>query len=78
MNAQLLLFDDEQYDITDKLRNLRISVRLGWTPFSVDKLQKCSIVYGITCEQVLNTYEKVISNEQLSDNTKNKKCPESS
>ena len=65
---QLRLFELADYDINRKLANLRNSIRLGWSPFSVDKLREASIMYGVSCEIVLKTYEQVI-NEELSDNS---------
>jgi hypothetical protein len=57
-----------QHGHSQNLTNLRNSIRLGWTPFSVDNLLKASTVYGVLCETVLKTYKEV-TNEQSSDNS---------
>jgi hypothetical protein len=57
---QLDLFDLNEYDITPHLTNLRNSMRLGWRPFSVDKLEKAAKMYRILCEIIWRQYESVI------------------
>jgi hypothetical protein len=77
MNEQFELFKPDCY-IEPKLANLRNSIKLGWAPFSVDKLQKASRMYGVLCETVWNTYEQVIVNEQPSYNSEGEKRSEAS
>ena len=70
--SQLFLFDIDEYDITKrngKLANLRNSIRSGWNPFSVDKLEKASKMYAVSCEVVLKTYERVINELKFSDDS---------
>lgn len=70
---QLYLFDTDIYDIQKrdgKLANLRSSIRLGWRPFTVDNVLKASKMYGLLCQTVFDTCERVIKYEQeLSDNS---------
>jgi len=69
---QFYLFDMDEYNIHKrdrKLVNLRNSIRTGWYPFSIDKLQKASTMYGVLCEVVWKTYERVTDEQKLSDNS---------
>ena len=56
---QLDLFNLNEYDITPRLANLRLSMRLGWTPFSIDNLEKASKMYRILCNVVWQQYDVV-------------------
>lgn len=62
MENQLNLFDDAPFDITPKLTSIRNSMMSEWTPFSIDNLQKTGKIYGVTCNYVWDTFEKVIEN----------------
>jgi hypothetical protein len=69
MTNEPTLFDIDQYDITPKLKALESLVRpLPTFHFGVDKLQKMSTMYGVSCETVLRAKERV-TNEQLSDDS---------
>ena len=66
------LFDTTDFNIcrpNGKLANLRNSMRNGWYPFSVDKVQQASTLYGVSCEIVWKTYEQVVheKDEDLND-----------
>lgn len=61
---QLTLFNLDEYDIRPKLYGLRASIRInGWAPFSVDKLQKAGMLYGVLCNTVFSTYEEVVAKQ---------------
>lgn len=57
---QLDLFDTTEYNILPKLTNLRNSIRLGWDPFSIDKLEKASKMYHVLCDVVWKQYDVVM------------------
>ena len=77
MITQLELFDPIETVLMDihnyngKLANLRNSMRCGWSPFSIDNLQKASNMYGVLCSTVWSSYERLI-NEELSYNSKDR------
>lgn len=74
MNEQLNLFNITTSDYIDNLKEIEYEIKDGgWTPFSIDTLQKMSIMYGVMCQDVLKLYEKV-TNEQLSNNSKDYQC----
>lgn len=70
MYIQLDLFNTEQYNINPRLANLRNSMRLGWSPFSIDNLEKACSMYRILCEVVWKQYERILD-EQPCDNSEN-------
>ena len=72
MHIQLDLFDTAEYNIIPKLANLRNSMRFGWSPFSIDNLEKASKMYHILCYVVWKQYEVVMKEndyEQSCDNS---------
>lgn len=83
MQDQLTLFDINQYDITPEIERLKLClrdepwvgfIREGWHPIKLDNVDRIAIVFGISRQTVLNTYENFI-NEQLSYNSENQGCP---
>ena len=46
-------------------------MRLGWSPFSIDNLEKAGKVYHVLCEVVWKQYEVVMAEnyEQSSNNS---------
>lgn len=65
MSEQLYLFDVAPYDKTVSLKDLETSILLcNWRPFSIDKLQKASKMYGISCETIWNAYENLVDEKQ--------------
>lgn len=72
MHIQLDLFDTAEYDINPRLANLRNSMRLGWSPFSIDNLEKAGRVYHVLCDVVWKQYDVVTEEnnyEQSCDNS---------
>ena len=72
MHIQLDLFDTAEYNILPKLASLRNAMRFGWSPFSVDSLEKASKMYHILCDVVWKQYEVVMKEnnyEQSCDNS---------
>lgn len=72
MNTQLELFDTEQYNIIPRLANLRNSIRLGWSPYSIDSLKNAARIYHILCNTVWTQYEEIMKEndyEQSCDNS---------
>lgn len=63
MHIQLDLFDTSEYNSIPKLANLRNSIRLGWSPFSVDSLEKASKMYHVLCDVVWKQYDVVMMEE---------------
>ena len=60
METQLDLFDTSPYniDISPNISALNTSIVLGWTPYSIDKIEKACKMYRITVEQLFLVYEK--------------------
>lgn len=71
MYTQTDLFDTTEYNILPKLANLRLSMRLGWSPFSIDSLEKASKMYGILCDVVWRQYDVVMKENYYYDQSCN-------
>jgi len=80
MTYQLELFSEEEVKdnrIEVAFYSIKFEDLIQEIPkFSVDVLQKESIVHKVSCSAILNLYER-LRNEQNSDNTESYECPQS-
>lgn len=70
MYYQPTLFEVDKYDISAKLNALERAIEYSnFNIFSVDKIQKASKLYGLSCEMIWKVYEKQVTYEKFSDHT---------
>jgi hypothetical protein len=70
MYYQQTLFEIDKYDISAKLAALEKAIEYSnFNIFSVDKIQKASKIYGLSCEMIWKVYKKQVTYEKFSDHT---------
>ena len=68
MEKQLDLFDLKPY--TKNLRTIANYIRLYGISFRIDNIRKVSMMYGVSCNTLLNIYEG-IDHEEFSYDSEN-------